>query len=413
MGYTKETIKGVSWVGALRFATRAFSFVRIIVMARLLVPIQFGIYGIAALVLALLEVFTETGVNIILVQEKEKIERHIDSAWIVSIVRGIIIALTLLITAPFISRFFNSKDSLFVIQAISIVPFLRGFINPSAVKFQKELQFHKEFWYRFTILFVDAAIAIGLALITHHAISIVFGLIAGVIFEIFLSFLFISPRPRFNFEKKYIKKILHRGKWVTFFGIFNYLFYNGDNIAVGKFINSASLGLYQMAYSISILPITEVADVFSRVTFPIYTKISEDRSRLKSAFLKTSIVIFLLTTPIGIILFLFPKEIVRIFLGDGWSGITAVLPILAVFGVVRAVSSSMSSLFLAVGKQEYVTIVTLVSLIGLAFPIVPLVIQFGIVGAGAAALIGSIVGLPFALYYVIKILIVKDSKAMV
>lgn len=403
MGYTTQAIKGISWIGLLRGTTRIVSFAKIAILARLLSPAQFGVYGIAALALSFLDVLTETGVNVILVQEKDNIDRHISSAWIVSILRGIVMSAILLLIAPFVSSFFQSPDSLFLLQLISIVPLLRGFINPSVVKFQKELQFNKEFWYRFTIFFVDASAAIIFAFVTKDSVSLVYGLIVGVLFEVILSFLIVKPRPRFAIEKEYVRKIFHRGKWVTASGIFNYLFHNGDNIIVGKFIGTTSLGLYQMAYAFSILPITEVSDVFSRVVFPVYTKISKDQGRLKNAFLKSTAVISLLTIPFGVVLFFFPKEIIHVVLGDNWLGVATVLPILAIFGVLRAISGSASALFLAVGKQEYVTVVTFVSFLGLAVSIIPLVMQYGMLGAGMSALIGTIIAMPVFVYYTMKI----------
>ncbi len=404
MGYTKDAMKGISWTGALRFATRIISFLRTVFLARVLSPSQFGIYGIALLITALLEAFTETGVNVILVQEKDKIEKYISSAWIVSIIRGIFISLVIIFTAPFIADFFNSPDSINLLLLISLVPFLRGFINPASVKFQKELQFHKEFWYRFTIFSFDSFVAITLAFLTHHASSLVFGLIAGVVLEIILSFIFISPRPNFSWERNYFSRIFHRGKWVTLSGMFSYLFHNFDNIVVGRILGVGSLGLYQMAYNISMLPITDVADVISKVTFPVYTIISEDRLRLRKAFLKTLLFVSIVTIPFGIILALFPYEIVKVILGQKWLGIVDVLRILVIFGVIRAISGLSSALFLSVGKQKYVTVVTLVSIISLAVTIVPLVMTYGIYGAGLSALIGSLIALPFMAYFTFKIL---------
>ena len=111
MGYTKDTMRGVGWVGGLRLITRIVSFARIAILARLLSPVQFGVFGIAMLVTALLEVLTETGINVILVQEKNDIKEYVDSAWIVSIIRGIIISIVIFFSAAFVSGF--PKDLLF------------------------------------------------------------------------------------------------------------------------------------------------------------------------------------------------------------------------------------------------------------------------------------------------------------
>lgn len=398
MGYTKSALIGFSWTASLRFTTRVISFLRTLILARVLLPVQFGVYGVAALVLALLEVFTETGVNIILVQSKHDVRKYINSAWVVSIVRGLIISIIIFFSASPISLFFNSKDSVVMLQIISLVPFLKGFINPAIVKFQKELQFHKEFWYRSSIFLIEAGVSIVFALITHQASSLAFGMIAGAASEIVLSFWLVVPRPRLEIQEEYIKIIFHKGKWVTASSIFNYFFRNADNIVVGKILGPASLGLYEMAYAISIIPITEISDVISKVTFPVYSKISDDKKRLKRAFARTMLVITLLSVPFGILLFSFPELIVNFILGDKWLGIISILPVLAIFGVIRGISGFPATLLFALGKQSYVSLITLASLIGLLIPIVPLVSRYGLIGAATSALIGSVFALPFIVY---------------
>lgn len=407
MGYTKTAAKGVSWIAILRGLTRVISFAKTIILARILLPVQFGSYGVALLALGFLEVMTETGVNILLIQEKE-IDRYINSAWIVSILRGIIISFVIIIATPFIVEFFHSPDSAILLYMISIVPFLRGFINPSVVKFQKELRFRTEFWYRFAIFSVDSVVGILVTMVLHNPSGIIIGFIAGVIVELVLSYLIVNPKPSFSIEQSYIMKIIHRGKWVTASGIFNYLFHNVDNIIVGRLLGTGPLGIYQMAYSFSMLPITEIADVFARVTFPVYTKIADDTVRLRRAFIKTTVVITCLALPFGLLLWLFPREIVSIVLGEKWLTVAPILPVLGAFGVVRAISGSSSALFLAVGKQEYLTIVTFVSISGLLISIFPLINMYGLLGGAYSALIGSVVSVPLYVFYSIKIL--KNEK---
>jgi O-antigen/teichoic acid export membrane protein len=225
----------------------------------------------------------------------------------------------------------------------------------------------------------------------------------GAIFEVMISFLFVKPIPRFNFDKTKLKKILSRGKWITTSGIFNYLYHNADDVVVGRILGTSSLGLYDMTYKISTLPITEVADVVSRVIFPIYTKFSDDSIRLKRAFIKTMGGVSLVTIFIGLILFFFPEKVIEIVLGPLWLDAVPVLKILGFFGVIRAISGTTSALFLAVKKQELVTVVTFVSLLGLAVSILPLVAYYGLVGAALASLVGTISAVPIMIYFTIKV----------
>jgi len=403
VGYFKDTLKGLSWMGALRGAGRLMAVIRIAVLARLLAPQQFGLFAIASLAIALLEMLTETGINVFFIQEKDRVKTYLDTAWMISIVRGFVIFLVLLITAPFIAQFFKNQDAVALLRVISIVPLLRGFINPAEIKFQKKLQFSKEFRFRFFIFLFDGIVAIIAALVTRSVYSLVLGLISGVILEIAISFLFIKPVPKLSFESVKIKKIVGRGKWVTLAGIFNYLFHNGDDIVVGRLMDSYYLGVYQLAYKITSLPIYEAGEVFGKVTFPVYAKIAGDKKRLKKAFIKITLAISALVIPFGLILFLFPKQLVLLLLGDKWLDAVPVIKVLSVFGVIRAIAGSSSALFLAINKQEYVTALTFVSIIGLALTIVPLVNKYGILGAGYSALIGTFLAIPVIGFCLLRI----------
>lgn len=403
MGYLKDTIKGVSWMGILRASTRGIAYLRIAILARLLSPEQFGIFGIASLTLAFLEILTETGVNIFLIQCRADIKEYLDTVWVVSILRGILISLVIILFAPTIASFFNTQGSYQLLLIVSVAPLLRGFINPAIVKFQKELQFKKEFLFRLTIFSFDAFVTVVFAFINRSAISLVWGLIAGVILELLISHLIIRPKPNFSFQLNKLRRVMGKGKWIMISGLFNYLFHQGDDVVVGKILQLNSLGLYQIAYKISTLPIFEVGEVFNKVTFPIYTKISADKKRLKKAFVKMTIVTSLLVIPFGAILYFFPTQIIKIILGEKWLAMVPVFKILSIFGIVRAISGSSSALFLGLKKQKYIAFVTLTSVLVLAISIFPLVNKFGIVGAGISALAGSIAAVPVILYFLYKV----------
>lgn len=405
MGYFKQTFRGVSWVSAFRMASRAISLLRITILARILLPVQFGVFGIATLVLAFLEILTETGINVFLIQKKETINKYIDTAWVVSIFRGSIISLVIFLLAKPISNFFSSPQSLISLYLISLVPLIRGFINPSVVKYQKELNFRAEFFFKFSVFVFDASLAIIFALITKRAESMIVGLIGGAVLETVLSFVLVKPRPKFVFHKQNLKEVLSVGKWLTGAGIFRYFFTQGDDIVVGRMLGEGNLGLYQVAYKVSTLPVSEVTDVFNKVVFPVYVKISDDLYRLKRAFLKTTFVVASISAFAGILIFTFPEQIVTLLLGDKWIEAVPILKILAVFGVIQAISNSMYSLLLALKKQKQVSFITFVGLISMIVGIFPLTENFGVLGAALAPLIGSIVTLPVMSYIVYKSLI--------
>ncbi|MEK7533748.1 MAG: oligosaccharide flippase family protein [Patescibacteria group bacterium] len=398
MGYLKQTVINVSWAGILRASTRIITFIRIIVLARILTPSQFGVFGIASLVLSFLEILTETGINVFLIQEKKAIKYYINDAWLVSILRGILISVFIIGSSPFIIKFFNSADAQRLLLLISVVPLVRGFINPAIVRYQKELLFNKDFFLRLAVFGFDSIVAVILAIVTRDASSFVWGLIAGAFLEVSISFVFIKPTPAISFQKNNIKKIISRGKWVTLFVIFNYIAQEGDNVVVGKILGTGSLGIYQMGYKISTLPISEISDVVNKVIFPVYSKIASDKIRLRKAFLKTMLIVILLVLLLGFLIFLLPNSLMIYVLGANWVDVASILKILVFYGIFRAIVGTTASLFLALGKQNYFATMTFLRLLVLAITIIPLTLLYGIVGASFSALLSVIIELPLTVY---------------
>lgn len=403
MGYLRIAAIGASWIGALKIFSRGISILRTVILARILSPSQFGVFGIATLALSLIETLTETGINVVLVQKKESIEEYINTAWIISIARGFIIFLVIFLSAGFVSSFFKSKEAYQLLLLVSFVPLIRGFINPAIAKFQKELKFQKEFYYRISILLVETLISLILVIITKNTISLVWGLIGGAVFEVIISFIVVKPTPLFKFNKVIFKEIISHSKWITSSGIFGYLFANGDNIVVGRALGTFSLGIYDMAYTIALLPTTELAEVVARVTFPVYVQFSEDRRRLMRAYIKTTLLIALITFPVVILFFIFPTQLIHIFLGDKWLEAAGILQIMSIFAFIAAVFSPSGAVFYSVKKQKYNFIISVIAFFVMIILIYPLVLNWGLIGAGVAATLGSISTLPVLLYFLYKI----------
>ncbi len=405
MGYSKQIIKGFSWSVALNASSMAISFAKIIILSRFVFgPTEFGIFGIGVLVLGILELITETGINVFLVQEVDPIKKYLDTAWITSIIRGVLISISLIILAYPISVFFKIPNNWTFILAFSAIPLLRGFINPAIANLQKNLKFREDAIFRFVISAIEDISIVVLAIITTNIFSFIGGMLIGVVIEVLITFIFIKEKPHFAFHKEHFKKIVHQGKWVTLAQIFDYLYKHTDDIAVGRMLNAFSLGIYQNSYTLSSLPENAVAQQLGKITFPIYVNIKGDKERIRKAFNRTLLATLAITLPFGLAFFFFSDLIVDVFLGPKWLPAIPVLKILALFGIGRAITNLFYPVFLAYKKQRYVMITTLIGWIFLGVTVIPLTINYGITGAALSALIGSITGLPVAFFLFNKLL---------
>ena len=394
MGYFREALIGTGWMGALRGIIRGVGLIKIVILARILTPADFGLFGIAAITLALMETFTETGVSLALVQQEEEIDEYVSTAWIISIVRGFVIGAAMLGFSKVIVSFFNQPEALKLLFIMAAIPVVRGFINPGVINFVKKLQFNKEFSLKVLPLMTDAVVTIIAAIMTKSAVAIIYGMLAAAITEVGLSFVIARIRPKLEFVKKKAAKLIDYGKWVTVGGMMSYLTEQFDDIIVGKVLGVTSLGIYQMAYKLSTLPSGEIAETLSKVSFPVYSKIAGDRKRLKKAVKKTTIVISAIALPASLLFILYPQVLIRAILGNQWLAAAVPLQLLAIYGLIRSISQAPSAALFASGRPDIVAKLRAARFIVMALLLFPLISKYQLVGAAIAVVVSSIVVLP-------------------
>lgn len=400
---SKKVIKGGTWVFGIKAVSRIFTFLRIIIIARILAPEDFGLFGIAMLTMMTLETFSQTGFKEALVQKKKDISEYLNSAWTVTIIRGIILFGILYFIAPYAATFFDAPQAEGIIQIIGLSILFLSFTNIAIVYFQKELDFKRQFIFEVSGALFDFIVAISAAFILKNVWALVFGVLAGHFVRFIVSYIVHPYRPKLDLNLGKAKELFGFGKWILGSSILIFLITQGDDIFVGKVLGVAALGFYQMAYKISNMPATEITKVISQVTFPAYSKLQDNILKLKKGYSKTVSITMALTIPITGLIFIFSNDFTRIVLGEKWLPIVPIIQILSVFGLTRSFGATTGPLFQGIGKPKILTYLTLLQLILLAIIIYPLTIQLGIYGTSIAVVLANLITQTIAGYIVIKL----------
>jgi len=398
-----RAIKSGRWVIASRIIQQVFYLIRTIVLARLLSPHDFGLFGIALLTLSMLDTFSQTGFRQALIQKKENTTPYLDTAWTIGVIRAFIIAFILFIVAPYVAAFFKTEQAVSILRVIGLAILFRSLTNIAVVYFEKELKFHKYFVYEIAGSVVDLVVAVGAALMFRSVWALVFGRLAGNFTRCVTSYVIDPYRPRFCLDRAKAKELFGFGRWVLGSGILVFLITQGDDIVVGKLIGATALGFYQMAYLVSNLPATEITYVISQVTFPAYSMVQDNMPRLKEAYLRVLRVAAFFSFLPAVLLFALAGDLTQVFLGSKWMPMVPAMKVLVLCGVVRAIGATTGPVFQAVGRPRIITKLTTVKFAVLAVLIFPLTVKFGILGTSFALLGSSIVSNPLADYKVIKL----------
>jgi O-antigen/teichoic acid export membrane protein len=404
---SKKVAKGSIWVFFIKIGKQLLSLARNIVLARILAPHDFGLFGIALLTLSTLEHFTSTGFKQALVQKKEEPEKYLDTAWTVEVVRSTVLFLLLFILSGPIAGFFDSPSAKALIQVLSFSILLKGFINIGVIYFQKELKFHKTFIFDLAPPLMDLVITISTLLILRNVWALVIGSLAGSLTNVIVSYLIHHHRPKLRFKLSEAKELFDFSKWIMGSTLLNFLLTEGDDILVGRILGPASLGLYQMAYRISNFPATQITQLINQVSFPAYAIIQDQIKRLRSSYLKVLKSIAFFSFPISFYLFFFANDFTSVVLGEKWLAAVPAIQGLVVWGLVRSIGGTTGPLFQAIGRPDLATKVQLIKLIILAAIIYPLTTSYGLIGTVIAVVISALISNPIADYLVIKKLSIK------
>lgn len=351
MGYTKNAIAGFSWQTILKLATSIMTLVKISVLARLLSPTDFGLFSLTAVALGITESLTQTGINLTIIQAKESIRYFIDTAWVIAIIRGLLIGVVMVMLGWGISRWYQEPSLVLLIGVSALVPIIKGFINPAIITLHKEMRFFHDSLYRFSLSFIEAFLAIVAGFFLHSVWALVIALLGAALFEVFISFWFFTDRPHFRYYPSRAQMIIRNGKWLGLATILNYLNENADNVILGKIIGTHSLGLYQNSYALAHKVNYEVAKSIHHGVIPIYAKIHTQPQRLNPAFMKALATTAGLAIIGSLPLLIFPELVVKIILGSQWLAAIPYVPWLALAGILQAISAASYSLFLA--KRHY------------------------------------------------------------
>ncbi|HQI25766.1 MAG TPA: lipopolysaccharide biosynthesis protein [Candidatus Paceibacterota bacterium] len=395
----RQAVRSSLVVMMSRTLMKGFQFIRMVILARLLFPNDFGLFGMAAIALGLIDNFFQTGFYSAIIHKKEGADKYLDSAWSFNIIRNTFVALVLFLSAPLVGWFFDNNETVVMLVRILALPvFVIGFENPGIILWQKELCFNKKSQFDLCVVFLEIVITIVAAVILRNVWALAIGAVANRFIAVFLSYVFHRYRPRFIIDWRKIKELYFYGRWIGISSIVNFFVGQGDNLTIGKILGSAVLGFYQVAFSLGMMPAMEIARVFSGILFPLFAKIQHDKELLRRTYVRVASLIFALTIPASFGLFMLAREITVFVYGPRWLSMVPILMILVWVGFLKSFEQVTNSFFLGIGRPSISTSSSLIQLLAMLIFIVPLTFALGGEGAALAVVTGALFTQLYLLY---------------
>ncbi len=322
---TSRVARGAGWVYAYRWGERALDLVSIVVLARLLVPEDFGLVAIAASIVAMIEGMSDFDVDKALIHNRDEGSDLYDTAWTLSTLRGLLTAAIMLI----VSLFVGDVRLVAILWALAVSPILKGLSNPRFVLFERQLVYSKLAWLSLATRLATFAVTIGTAWVYHSYWALVLGAITGASVRLVMTYALRPHRPRWSLARA--KDIFAFSGWMSLTTLVTTLAMETDKIIVGRLISVADAGLYFMTQRSGALPTREIISPLQRILFPSFSEIAGDRRRLRRVVTESINVLGSLSLPAGCGFALVAAEIVPLALGVKWTPIVPLLTVLVPF----------------------------------------------------------------------------------
>jgi O-antigen/teichoic acid export membrane protein len=335
----KALLLGAAWGVGMRWIIKGIGFINTVIMARLLAPQDYGVVAMAMLVVGLIQAFTDFGTGTALLRMKSISKADSDSAWTLSTIQGLCIAVLLVMVSPFAQMYFKEPRIMHVLWTLAGCIALSGSANVGMTLARKELNFSLEFRHAIIckLLGVLATIISGYFLRDYRALVI--GVATGYVSGWAMSYVMHPYRPRWDTSK--IAEIWALTKWLLLGGIAGFFLHKIDQLIAARVGNAQQYGLYNVGADLGQLPTGELGPAMLRAFLPVLSSIQGEATRVENAVLKTIAAVNTITIPVGLGFAAVAVPATGIVLGARW--IEAV-PYVACFALISTIQFAMSPL---------------------------------------------------------------------
>lgn len=360
----RRTRGGLTWAIVAFAGGRLFTFVAVAILARVLVPAEFGVVAATLVYLAVLELASDLGMKATVVFEQE--EGHsdrLDTAFTANLIIAVLLTVIGVLCAPAVADFFRIEgyDAVFRLAALSLVFTAIGNIHDSVLL--RDLDFRRRTVPLISRAIVRGLVSIVLALSGLGAISLVWGMIAGAVVFSALQWRITRFRPRFTIDRTILRSMAGYGSAQALLGVVAVVGTRTDAAVVGRVLGERSLGLYSIAFRVPELVLESIAWQVSLVAFPALSRQrSEDEGGLNKAALKLVRYQALYSFPVAAGTAVLAGPVIVTLFSDTWAPAAHVLVPVAIMLGFYTVAIPMGETFRAVGRQRWLVALSVAQL---------------------------------------------------
>jgi O-antigen/teichoic acid export membrane protein len=347
----KSTLKAANWNLFNMFVNQARNFIISTILARLLLPEDFGLLGMAMVFASLTDSFVDFGFGNAVIQKKEVNEVQLSTVFWLNMLMALLLGVLMFLNAPIVSIYFEMPKLKPITQLMSLTFLIKGLSTLQNALYKKKLDFKTPFKINLISGFSSGALGIYLAYSNFGVYSLIYSQIFGWVLTTFFIWFFSEWKPKFIFKLKQIKELWSFGYKYSLTIFIDTIFSKLDTIVIGKLFSASVLGLFYKAQSLNRMVVQYAFSSFSGVLFPSLSQISDDKEKLKIVVVKILHIVCFSTFLFSGLMYVNAEEIIVILFTKKWLGSVPIFEIMGVFSFILTIPTVLNSPVTALGES--------------------------------------------------------------
>jgi lipopolysaccharide exporter len=342
--------RGSLWMVGMRFAIRGLGVISTLILVRLLTPDDFGVMAMATLVTGIFGLFDVSAQRLALIRIPDVTRAHYDTAWTIQVGMGLALAVAVLAAAPVAAALLDEPRCADVLRLLSLAMLIGGFENIATANFLKNFDFRRDFRLEVSKKLVSFVVTLALALIWRDYWALAFGILAGRLGAVALSYLALPYLPRFRVSRW--RELWSFAFWSQIGATTWMVNMRLDQFVVSSFAPAPTVGVYAVANEVAVTPTFETTLPLGRALFPSYARLRHEPVELRKAFLAALSVIAAASASLSVGLAAVADDFAAVVLGPRWTHAADLIAWLALAGGLFALGNAPLGILQASGRAR-------------------------------------------------------------
>lgn len=347
-----KTINGIAWSAFDKFAVQGIQFVIGIILARLLIPSDYGLIGMLTIFISISQIFIDSGFSKALIQKKDRKDEDYYTVFYFNLVVSLLLYLILFISAPYIASFYNEPDLLLVTRILALVLILNAFSVVQIAKYTIDLDFGTMAKINLLSIVLSGLLGIFLAYSGFGVWALVTQTLVKSLLAALIYLILDKWKIKFIFSLTSFRELFNFGSKLLGAGLIGTFFQNIYAISIGKIFNATDLGYYTRGNQFADFTAGSITSIIQNVSFPLLSSLREDRAKFISTYSKLLRYTGFLTFPIMTLFAILAKPFIIILLTEKWISVVPLLQWMCFARIFTPVSALNMSVLNAIGRSD-------------------------------------------------------------